>query len=214
MGSKGGCQSDAGVVTISVDRGARGLVTTDGGGGGGWLSETRVFLAALTQFLETGLQPPKAPSFQPVPQSPTAPRARKAAAVQVSPKKCKVQDEVLRSVEDRTSDVVRKGYCLVYTDGSSKRTGSVRELRVGGYEVYAPPSEIGPELRISESLSEEEGQPNNAAEVVAAVAALRRFETTDCKICVVTDSEYVVLGAGGGEHTNGNEMVGWAPGGL
>ena len=39
---------------------------------------------------------------------------------------------------------------------------------------------------------------NNAAEWVDVIAALRRFETTDCKICVVTDSEYVVLGAGGG----------------
>ena len=32
----------------------------------------------------------------------------------------------------------------------------------------------------------------------AVIAALTRFETTDGEICVVTDSEYVVLGAGGG----------------
>ena len=61
-----------------------------------------------------------------------------------------------------------------------------------------PPQRFGPELRISESLSEEERQTNNAADVVAVIAALRRFETTDCKICVFTDSEYVVLGGGGG----------------
>ena len=109
-----------------------------------------VFLAAFTQFLETRVLPPKAPGFQPVPQSPTAPRAREAAAVHVSPKKHKVQDEVLQSVEDRITDAVRKGYCLVYADCSLKRTGSVCVLRVGGYGVYAPPSEIGPKLRISE----------------------------------------------------------------
>ena len=126
MGGKGGCQSDAGFVTISVDRGAEGLVAT-------------VFLAAWTQFLETRVLPPKAPGFQPVPQSPTVPRAREAAAVQVSPRKHNVQDEVLRSLEDRISDAVRKGYCLVYTHGSSPRIGSVRVLRVGGYGVYAPP---------------------------------------------------------------------------
>ena len=30
------------------------------------------------------------------------------------------------------------------------------------------------------------------------IAALRHFETSACKVCVITDSEYVVLGAGGG----------------
>ena len=59
------------------------------------------------------------------------------------------------------------------------------------------PSEIGPEPRISESLSEEERQTDNAVELVAVIATLRHFETMECKICVVTDSEYVVLGAGG-----------------
>ena len=69
----------------------------------------------------------------------------------------------------------------------------------GGCGIYAPPppQRFGPELRISESLSEEERQTNNAADVVAVIAALRRFETTDCKICVFTNSEYVVLGGGG-----------------
>ena len=61
-----------------------------------------------------------------------------------------------------------------------------------------PPSEVGPELRISESLSEEERQTNNGAELVAVIAALRGFETSDYNVCVFTNSEYVVLAAGGG----------------
>ena len=46
-------------------------------------------------------------------------------------------------------------------------------------------------------VSDEERQTNNAAELVAVIAALRRFETSVCKVCVIMDSEYVVLGAGG-----------------
>ena len=78
-----------------------------------------------------------------------------------------------------------------------------------------PPSELRPQLRISESLSEDERQTNNAAELVAVIAALRRFETAVCKVCVIADLEYVVLGAGGGggQRANGNKMDGWAPGG-
>ena len=60
-----------------------------------------------------------------------------------------------------------------------------------------PPSELIPELRISKSLSEDERQTNNAAGLVAVIAVLTRFEAAVCKVCVITDSEYVVLGAGG-----------------
>ena len=38
-----------------------------------------------------------------------------------------------------------------------------------------PPSEVGPDLRIPESLSAEETQTNNAADVVAVIVALRRL---------------------------------------
>ena len=86
--------------------------------GGGGMSETKVFLAAVNQFLETGVLPPKAPASAPMPQNPTAPYNRESAAVQVSPKKRKVQPEVLRSVEDSIADAVSKGFCLAYTDGS------------------------------------------------------------------------------------------------
>ena len=92
--------------------------------------------------------------------------------------------------------------------------------RVRGYGVYVPPTEAGPELRISESLSEEERQTNNAAELVAVISALRHFETKDRKVCMITDSEYVVLGEGGKAckwQQNGwvgstGEIVGGAPG--
>ena len=93
-------------------------------GGGGLLPESKVFLAAVTHFLEIGVLPPKVPDPQPMPQNPTTRRAREATTVQVSPKQRKVQDEVLCCVEDKICEAVRKGCCLVYTDGSSKRTGS------------------------------------------------------------------------------------------
>ena len=64
--------------------------------------------------------------------------------------------------------------------------------------ISRPPLEVGPELRISQSLSEEERRTNNAAELVAVIGAWRRFEISVCKVCVITDSEYVELGAGGG----------------
>ena len=108
-------------------------------GGGIWLSESKVFLAALTQFLKTRVLPPKAPDIQPILPCPTTPRTREALTVQVSPKKRKVQDKVLRCVEDKISEAIRTGCCLVYSDGSSKRTGSVSVPRVGGYGVYPPP---------------------------------------------------------------------------
>ena len=61
--------------------------------------------------------------------------------------------------------------------------------------MYSPPSEVGPKLRISQSLSEEERQTKDAAELVAVIAALRHFKTSDCKVYVITNSNYVVLGA-------------------
>ena len=60
------------------------------------------------------------------------------------------------------------------------------------------PSELKSELRIFESLNEDERQINNTAEMVAVIAALIRLETSVCKVFVNTDSKYVELGAGGG----------------
>ena len=74
--------------------------------------------------------------------------------------------------------------------------------------------ELRSELRISESLSEVERQTNNAAELVAVIAALRRFETSVCKVCVITDSEYVVLGARGGGGRGSAQMATKWMGGL
>ena len=41
------------------------------------------------------------------------------------------------------------------------------------------------------------GAPNNAAELVASISVLRLFEAHTCKVCVVTDSEYVFSGLRG-----------------
>ena len=50
--------------------------------------------------------------------------------------------------------------------------------------------------RSEEELPATSPQTNHTADLVAVIAVPRCFETSVCKVCVITDSEYIVLGAG------------------
>ena len=54
---------------------------------------------------------------------------------------------VLQGVQDLITELVAKGYEIVYTDGSSKSLGHKDMRRVGGFGVFAPEDEQGPEVR-------------------------------------------------------------------
>ena len=59
------------------------------------------------------------------------------------------------------------------------------------------PKEFYIERRVSQPLDKDERQTNNLPELFAAIATVRLFAARSCKICVMTDSEYVFLGATG-----------------
>ena len=67
----------------------------------------------------------------------------------------------------------------------------------GGRGVYVQASEHCLEVHLSAPLEGDERQTNNAVELVAAITGLRLFNTVPAKVCIVTDSEYVYLGAMG-----------------
>ena len=71
--------------------------------------------------------------------------------------------------------LVAKGYGIVYTDGSSKRLSHKDMRRAGGFSVFAPEDEQGPEVRFCGYVPTRHRQTNNSAELWAALEALQGF---------------------------------------
>ena len=102
---------------------------------------------------------------------------------------------VLQGVQDLNSELVAKGYRIVYTDGSSKRLGHKDMRRAGCFGVFAAEDDQGPEVRFCGYVPTRHRQTNNGAELWAAVEALQGFWVP--KLAILTDSQYLQLGATG-----------------
>ena len=102
---------------------------------------------------------------------------------------------VLQGVQDLIAELVAKGYRIVYTDGSSKRLIHKDMRRAGGFGVFAAEDEQGPEVRFCGYVPTRHMQTNNGAELWAAVEALQGFWVP--KLAILTDSQYLQLGATG-----------------
>ena len=102
---------------------------------------------------------------------------------------------VLQGVQDLIAELVEKGYRIVYTDGSSKRLGHKDMRRAGGYGVFTAEDDQGPEVRFCGYVPTHQRQTNNGAELWAAVEALQGFWVP--KLAILTDSQYLQLGATG-----------------
>ena len=102
---------------------------------------------------------------------------------------------VLQGVQDLIAELVEKGYRIVYTDGSSKRLSHKDMRRAGGFGVFAAEDDQGPEVRFCGYVPTHHRQTNNGAELWAAVEALQGFWVP--KLAILTDSQYLQLGATG-----------------
>ena len=102
---------------------------------------------------------------------------------------------VLQGVQDLIAELVEKGYRIVYTDGSSKRLSHKDMRRAGGLGVFAAEDDQGPEVRFCGYVPTHHRQTNNGAELWAAVEALQGFWVP--KLAILTDSQYLQLGATG-----------------
>ena len=102
---------------------------------------------------------------------------------------------VLQGVQELIAELVEKGYMIVYTDGSSKRLGHKDMRRAGGFGVFAAEDDQGPEVRFCGYVPTHYRQTNNGAELWAAVEALQGFWVP--KLAILTDSQYLQLGATG-----------------
>ena len=102
---------------------------------------------------------------------------------------------VLQGVQDLIAELVAKGYRIVYTDGSSKRLSHKDMRRAGGFGVFAAEDEQGPVVRFCGYVPTRHGQTNNGAELWAALEALQGFWVP--KLAILTDSQYLQLGANG-----------------
>ena len=102
---------------------------------------------------------------------------------------------VLQGVPDLIAELVAKGYRIVYTDGSSKRPSHKDMRRAGGFGVFAAEDEQGPEVRFYGYVPTRHRQTNNGAELWAALEALQGFWVP--KLAILTDSQYLQLGATG-----------------
>ena len=103
---------------------------------------------------------------------------------------------VLQGVQDLIAKLVAKGYRIVYTDGSSKRLSHKDMRRAGGFGVFATEDEQGPEVRFGGYVPTRHKQTNNGAELWAAPEALQDFWVP--KLAILTNSQYLQLGATGG----------------
>ena len=80
-------------------------------------------------------------------------------------------------------------------DGSSEGLGHKDMRRAGGFGVFAAEDEQGPEVRFCGYVPTHHRQTNNVAELWAAVEALQGFWVP--KLAILTDSQYLQLGATG-----------------
>ena len=102
---------------------------------------------------------------------------------------------VLQGVQELIAELVEKGYRIVYADGSSKQLGHKDMRRAGGFGVFAAEDDQGPEVRFCGYVPTHYRQTNNGAELWAAVEALQGFWVP--KLAILTDSQYLQLGATG-----------------
>ena len=102
---------------------------------------------------------------------------------------------VLQGVQELIAELVEKGYKIVYTDGSSKRLSHKDMRRAGVFGVFAAEDDQGPEVRFCGYVPTHYRQTNNGAELWAAVEALQGFWVP--KLAILTDSQYLQLGATG-----------------
>ena len=102
---------------------------------------------------------------------------------------------VLQGVQDLIAELVAKGYMIVYMDGSSKRLSHKDMRRAGGFGVFAAEDEQGPEVRFCGYVPTRHRQTNNGAELWAALGTLQGFWVP--KLAILTDSQYLQLGATG-----------------
>ena len=98
-------------------------------------------------------------------------------------------------MQDLIAELVAKSYRILYTDGSSKRLGHKDMRRAGDFGVFAAEDELGPEVRFCGYVPTRHRQTNNGAELWAALEALQGFCVP--KLAILTDSQYVQLGATG-----------------
>ena len=102
---------------------------------------------------------------------------------------------VLHGVQNRIAELVAKRYIIVYTNGSSKTLSHKDMRRAGGFGVFAPQDEQGPEAHFCGYVPTRHGQTNNGAELWAALEALQGFWVS--KLAILTDSQHLQLGATG-----------------
>ena len=105
---------------------------------------------------------------------------------------------VLPGVHDLIAGLVAKGSRIVYTNGSSKRLGHKDMCRAGGFGVFAPEDEQGPEVRFCGYVPTRHRQTNNGAELWAALETLQGFWVP--KLAILTDSQHLRSGAMGRAH--------------
>ena len=111
------------------------------------------------------------------------------------PKRPHAGPGVLQGVQDLIAELVAKGCRIIYTDGSSKRLSHRGVRRAGGFGVFATEDEQGPEVRFCGYAPARHRQTNNGAELWAALEALHGFWVP--KLAILTDSQYLELGANG-----------------
>ena len=102
---------------------------------------------------------------------------------------------MLQGVQDLIAELVAKGYRIVYTYGSSKRLSHNDMRRAGGFGVFATEGEQGPKVRFCGYVPMRHRQTNIGAELWAAPEALQGFWVP--KLAILTDSQYLQLGATG-----------------
>ena len=102
---------------------------------------------------------------------------------------------MLQGVQDLIAELVAEGYKILYTDGSSKRLSHKDMRRAGGFGVFATEDGQGPQVRFCGYVPTRHRQTNNRAELWAAVEALQGFWVP--KLAILTDSQYLQLGATG-----------------
>ena len=98
-------------------------------------------------------------------------------------------------MQDLIAELVAKGYRIVYTDRSSKRLSHKDMRRARGFGVFAAEDEQGPEVCFCGYVPTRHRQTDNGVELWAAPEALQGFWMP--KLAILTDSQYLQLGAAG-----------------
>ena len=139
-----------------------------------------LFLHTLEVYIDKSYIPPVSLSSAPLAPPPHG----GAITLHQPPSKLQRAEELYTEL----AELRTQGYLLIFTDGSSEDEPGVG--RIAGYSIA---TESG--IRVTNYVPVHLRQTNNAAELYAAVQALRIVPNT--KIAICTDCEYVLLGAQG-----------------